>query len=329
MNKYISTLIILATLLFAGNSLTFTPLSVPANGFYVADQTGKMTDTQIQALNQKIEHLNQSTHNEFAVVLLSDLQGADIETAANQTFRTWSVGKRGLNNGVLIMVALKERKSRIETGKGVEGEITDLQANDILTKNLNPYLKRGDFAGGFNAALDATSNLLESRYQTKATPVPSAYDQKTGHIIFAVSLVIFLIIAIIGLFIWLSEMDKREKELMENEIKQREDLREMERKREIYATTTIPVSSGTIIPIASAAVIGTALSAPTTTNHSSEHERAAKKRRDEQEETDRRRRNEESSSSSSFGSSSSGSDSGGGFGGGDSGGGGSSSFGKI
>ena len=173
MKKYLSLLVALVVTLFAASSFAFTPPPAPQNGWYVSDQAGKLSPDQINTLNQKIERVSKATKNEFGILLLQDMGGDNIEDVASATFKAWGIGKRGLDNGCLIVVAIKERKSRIETGKGVEGEVTDLQANDILKKNLNPHLKQGDFAGGFNDTVDALGSLIESRHNQKATPAPT------------------------------------------------------------------------------------------------------------------------------------------------------------
>lgn len=178
MKKYIALLIVVLTTLFTVDALAFTPPPPPANGGYVVDQTGKLSALQIQKLNQKIEQINQSTKNEFGILLLPTMNGDNIEDVANSTYKAWGVGKRGLDNGCLIVVSVKERKSRIETGKGVEGDVPDLKASDILKTNLNPHLKRGDFYGGFDDTLSALSSLIESRHNQQADPppVPRAVD---------------------------------------------------------------------------------------------------------------------------------------------------------
>ncbi|CAB4196793.1 COG1512 Beta-propeller domains of methanol dehydrogenase type [uncultured Caudovirales phage] len=171
MKKLYCIIVTLFVTLFAANALAFSPPPAPEKGFYVSDQSGKMSQSDILQLNQKIDRISKVTKNEFGVLLLQDMGGDNIEDVANTTFKSWGIGKRGLDNGCLIVVAIKERKSRIETGKGVEGEVTDLQASDILRKNLNPHLKSGDFSGGFTETLDALSSLIESRHAKKAEPV--------------------------------------------------------------------------------------------------------------------------------------------------------------
>lgn len=174
MSKFISLMITLVVSMFALNAMAFDPPPAPSDGTYVVDLTGKLSATQKTQLNNKIEQMNRSTKNEFGILLLADMGGDNIEDVANATYKKWGVGKRGLDNGCLIVVALKERKSRIETGKGVEGDVPDLKAVDILKKNLNPHLKSGDFYGGFDDTLNALSSQIESRHAQKADPPPAS-----------------------------------------------------------------------------------------------------------------------------------------------------------
>lgn len=173
MKKYFNLIVALVAMLFAGNSFAFTPPPAPAQGWYVSDQTGKLTQADIASLNQKIEQVSKTTKNEFGILFLNTMDGENIEDVAYKTFNSWGIGKRGLDNGCLIVVSLQERKSRIETGKGVGGDVTDVQALNILKTNLNPFLKKGDFAGGFHSTLDALSSLIESRHNKTALVVDS------------------------------------------------------------------------------------------------------------------------------------------------------------
>ncbi len=182
MKKYLNLFVALVAMLFAGSSFAYTPPPAPQNGWYVSDQTGKLTQEQITSLNQKIEQVSKTTKNEFGILFLNTMDGDNIEDVAYTTFNTWGIGKRGLDNGCLIVVSLTERKSRIETGKGVGGEVTDVQALNILKTSLNPHLKTGDFAGGFHATLDALSALIESRHNQKALVVtePTSTSVSSG-----------------------------------------------------------------------------------------------------------------------------------------------------
>lgn len=267
MKNYLSFMIVTLVAFFTTNSLAYTPPPAPDHGGYVSDQAGKLSESQIQQLNQKVEQISKATKNEFGILLLQDMGGDNIEDVANATFKAWGVGKHGLDNGVLIVVAIKERKSRIETGKGVGGEITDLQANDILKKNLNPHLKSGDFFGGFNATLDALSGLMETRAAQQATPVtvpvstPSADDSASG-VIGTVLLVVFgLIVGLFGLIFFIGwafgsrsnkKIEEENERLFEIEQRRTEQSRQRAKASNLPFTTPIvstPVRSSVRAPV--------------------------------------------------------------------------------
>jgi uncharacterized protein len=229
MKKYFNWFITFAMLFFAGTSFAYTPPPAPAQGWYVVDQTGKLSEAQKTALNQKIDQVSKTTKNEFGILLLNTMEGNSIEDVAYATFNTWGIGKKGLDNGVLIVVSLQERKTRIETGKGVGGEVTDLQSKDILDNTLRPYLKKGDFAGGFTATLDALSALIESRNKPATAPssnnavntAPVSYPNAGAGCALAAAgvgatdggsnggLVVLLLLAAGGLVLWRVRVSRR------------------------------------------------------------------------------------------------------------------------
>lgn len=348
MNKFLLLVVTLMVTLFAANSLAYTPPPAPANGWYVVDQAGKMNSDQIEKLNKKIERISKATKNEFGVLLLQDMGGENIEDVANTTYKTWGVGKRGLDNGCLIVVAIKERKSRIENGKGVEGEVTDLQANDILKKNLNPHLKSGDFYGAFDSTLDALSGLMESRINQKAdapaAPVVTAQatETKSGVSAFTIFILVLGVGVLAGIVFFLvgHAADRRrrdEQEALEHELeckrrndahllevrlrKERMEREDRERALRMPTPATPPVSRGSFVsefkkpstmkPTTVVSASAASLAAERAANEAAAARRereAADRRRREREDDDRRRRDD--SSSSSAGSSSSSWDSG-------------------
>ena len=217
MKKYISLFVAFLATFITANAFAFTAPPAPAHGWYVVDQTGRMSTVEISALNQKIDRVSKATHNEFGVALIQSLDGDTIDDAAYNTFKAWGIGKHGLDNGVLIMVALKDHKTRIETGKGVGGEITDLQAKQILDNTMRPRLKAGNFAGAFSAAIDDLSSLMDSRANQKATPVPvpTVNTQQSDAPVNAAPvahqsdgstelfvLMVFLVLGVVGFFVW-------------------------------------------------------------------------------------------------------------------------------
>lgn len=179
MKKYIALLTTMLVSLFAINSFAWAPPPPPINGGYVVDLSNKLTQNQISQLNKKVEAVNQSTKNEMGALVLASMDGENIEDVAQATFRAWGLGKKGLDNGVLVVIAIAERKSRIQTGKGVEGDLPDLKCNDILKNSLNPNIKRGDFYNGLDSTFSAIASSIESRRAAAtAKPVVREQDQE-------------------------------------------------------------------------------------------------------------------------------------------------------
>lgn len=362
MKNYIKILISLITILFTFNCFAYTAPPVPPNGTYVLDLADKLSADQIYSLNTKIQGIKSSTSNEFAILILQNMDGNNIEDVAYTVFNTWGVGKKDLDNGVLIVISVSERKSRIETGKGV-GELTDLQCNDILANTLRPFLKKGDFYGGLNATLDAASGAIENRKNIKSLPATSnSSDQNTSSVAVFVFLLIvglFILFAIINLFIMNVKAEKRRQEL---EIKEAEEYKKqwekaqkqverdraaaIERAKNIpsvkpsisteYKIPTRNINGEVVIPkavakesfptkkvVVGAAVVGAGILAAEEIarkkREEDEHARKRREREEEEEQSARRRREEESSSSSNSSSWPSSSDSGSSCGGNDSG----------
>lgn len=238
MSKIYAIFICFSVFLYSITGLAFTAPPPPTNG-YVVDLAGKMSASQVSELNQKISQIKDSTKNEFGVLLLPDMSGSNIEDVAYVTFNSWGIGQKGLDNGILIVVSIKERKSRIETGKGIGGELTDLQANDILKNNLAPRLKAGDFAGGFSDTITAVSSLLTNRKSksqpASTTPSVAKNAQKSddASIFAAVIALLVGMVSAFSFFLFRSERNRQNKIKLEAELAEISFERELARNIEL------------------------------------------------------------------------------------------------
>lgn len=122
--------------------------AVPASGFtppklqgYVVDTAGALTGEERAALDTKLDAVRRRTGFAVVAFVVGSLEGEPIDDVAYATFNAWGVGEKALDNGVLLVIAPNERKTRIETGKGVGGALTDLQSNDILRELVIPSLR--------------------------------------------------------------------------------------------------------------------------------------------------------------------------------------------
>jgi uncharacterized protein len=140
----------------SGAVLADEPKFPPLTGRVVDDAGILSTSTRAALIDMLAQH-ERTTGNQVVVVTLKDLQGYTIEDFGYQLGRKWDIGQKGKNNGVLLIVAPKEHKVRIEVGYGLEGTLTDAISRTIIDNYILPSFKREDYNAGVLAG--ATSML--------------------------------------------------------------------------------------------------------------------------------------------------------------------------
>jgi uncharacterized protein len=131
----------------------------------VTDQAGVLSASEIQALEQKLVALDDSSSNQIAVVLIKTLNDRPIEEYATKLFREWGIGNKKTNNGVLLLVAVDDRKVRIEPGYGLEGAIPDITASAIIRNEIGPSFKQQNYYQGLDKAVDALAKAAVGEYK--------------------------------------------------------------------------------------------------------------------------------------------------------------------
>lgn len=103
------------------------------------------------------------TTNQIAVLTVKSLEGDSVEDFATRVFESWTLGRKGRDNGVLVIVAPNDRRMRIEVGYGLEGTLTDAIAARIIRDRMTPRFKANDFNGGVSDGVAAIIATLEGR----------------------------------------------------------------------------------------------------------------------------------------------------------------------
>ena len=142
---------------FASAAVAF---DFPALTGRVVDQAAIMTPDARADVESKSKELEEKSSIQLVVATVKSLEGSDIETYANQLFRTWKLGEAKKNNGVLLLVAPKEHKVRVEVGYGLEGTLTDALASVIISSAIVPRFKTGDYSGGITRGVDGIISVL-------------------------------------------------------------------------------------------------------------------------------------------------------------------------
>jgi uncharacterized protein len=127
---------------------------VPALTAHVIDETGTLDDLQRQALEEKLANFEKAKGTQIAFLLVRTTQPEDIASYANRVGNAWKIGRKGVGDGVLLVVAKDDHHVRIEVAKTLEGAVPDLAAKQIIDDAITPRFKQGDFAGGLQQAAD-------------------------------------------------------------------------------------------------------------------------------------------------------------------------------
>jgi uncharacterized protein len=168
-------------------ALALPAVDVPFLTGRVVDNAEILSVATREAIEARLAAHEQATTNQVVLLTVASLDDESIEDFAVRVFESWKLGRRGQDNGVLVIVAPFERRMRIEVGYGLEGTLTDLQSARIIRDRMTPLFKDGRYDDGVTAGIDAIVDTLEGR-ESAAMPaqglptsdVPSTDDAFAG-----------------------------------------------------------------------------------------------------------------------------------------------------
>jgi uncharacterized protein len=135
----------------------------------VTDSAGVLNPAARAQLEAKLAAFEQSKGSQIAVIVVPSTQPEPISDFTNRVGDAWKIGRKGVGDGVLIAVAVKDRRVWISVARALEGAIPDVVANRITREFMGPQFARGDFAAGINAGVDAVMKQIEG----EGLPTPS------------------------------------------------------------------------------------------------------------------------------------------------------------
>lgn len=181
---------------FSQNGFDATAFLKPPTGVpkLVTDATNTLTPEQLNALEQKLVRLDDSTSTQVAVVIIPNTGGTSISEYNQELGRSWGVGGKEFNNGVVLLIAKGDRKLDIAVGYGLEGSLTDYTAQHIIDDVIVPNFKGNDYYQGIDEGTDAIIAAVEGKYQ--APRKKGGEGMSMGRII----MVIVIILVLLSLF---------------------------------------------------------------------------------------------------------------------------------
>ncbi|PBI84864.1 hypothetical protein BKP43_50450 [Variovorax boronicumulans] len=154
--------IFIAALAWAGMpALAQGLLPIPTLTARVIDQTGTLDAAQRSGLETKLAAFEQRKGSQIVVLMVPTTAPEDIASYAQRVGDAWKIGRKGVGDGLLVIVAKDDRKMRIATAKTLEGAVPDLAAVRIIDEEMKPRFRNNDFAGGLNAAVDRLIGLVD------------------------------------------------------------------------------------------------------------------------------------------------------------------------
>lgn len=165
MKRWLISLLLLGQFLFS--LVAFAAPQVPAtptSSFYVQDFAQVLTEQTKASINALGEQLHSQTKAQIVVVTIKNLEGNALEDYSLELFRKWQIGDRKINNGVLLLVAVDDRKSRIEVGYGLEGALPDGLTGRVQDDYMLPYFKQNQYDKGISNAYNALTQLVAKEY---------------------------------------------------------------------------------------------------------------------------------------------------------------------
>lgn len=162
-----------ALLLFAG-APAFAEVEIPPLTARVTDLTGTLSVQQRQAIETQLRDFELRKGSQIAVLLVPSTKPETVEQYSIRVAETWKLGRKGVDDGVLVLIAKEDRELRIEVGYGLEGVIPDAVAKRVTDEIMVPYFKQGDFFGGIRAGVDRLIRLIDG----EPLPPPEAKDRQ-------------------------------------------------------------------------------------------------------------------------------------------------------
>jgi uncharacterized protein len=175
--RLLSSLLLFA-LLMATPAAAQQELTFPRLSGRVVDEAGMLGPEAEAALGRELEDHERATGEQAVVATLRSLQGRTVEEFANRLFREWRLGGTEKDDGVLLVVAPRERKVRIEVGYGLEGVLTDAASATIIQSVVLPRFRTGDMEGGILAGTRALLELLSSEAPAGWEPGRPSSDEE-------------------------------------------------------------------------------------------------------------------------------------------------------
>lgn len=175
-------------------------VEIPELSHRVTDLTATLSVEQAAALENRLAAFEAKKGSQIAVLIVPTTQPEDIAQFGIRVAEAWKIGRKNVDDGVILIVAKEDRKLRLEVGYGLEGAIPDAIAKRVIAETITPLFKLGDFAGGIDAGVTQLMQLIEGETLPEPVNMPNAHLDEGSFmfILFGGLMAGFILSAIMG-----------------------------------------------------------------------------------------------------------------------------------
>jgi uncharacterized membrane protein YgcG len=137
---------------------------------FIKDEANLLTRTAKSNLDKKLRDYEAKTSNEIAIFIFNSSSGKDLKTWAGDVARQYKIGKQGKDNGILLLIAMQDRKLHFEIGYGLEGRVSDLASKKILDEIIKPQFRQQKYYEALDEAIDKLIELIGNEYTAQDEP---------------------------------------------------------------------------------------------------------------------------------------------------------------
>lgn len=141
----------------------------PTQYKYVNDYTNTLQESEIKDIISIGKELEDKTGAQATSVIINSTDGIPIESYAIDLFRSWGIGQKNKDNGLLILISIKDRTWRVEVGRGLEGAIPDALTSRVMESIAKPNFKKGDYGKGLTESYSTFADYIAKEYDVKLT----------------------------------------------------------------------------------------------------------------------------------------------------------------
>ena len=171
---------------------------VPALKARVTDLTHTLTPDQSAQLEQKLAAFEARKGSQIAVLIVPTTKPEEIEQYSIRVAEQWKVGRKGVDDGAILLVAKDDRALRIEVGYGLEGALPDVTAKRIVSDIVVPHFKSGDFYGGIDAGVDAMIKVVDGEQLPSPPAAQRPFDNIDGGKLHSLFIIGFILVFVVG-----------------------------------------------------------------------------------------------------------------------------------